>query len=400
MDRLTPWLTIIGLGEDGPDGLSLASCTALAGAEVVAGSPRHLALLEVPAARSLEWPVPFASGVEQVVALRGRPVVVLASGDPFWYGVGAVLAARLQPGEWRAHPGVSCFGLAAARLGWRIEDAACLGLHAAPLSRIRPHLSRGQRLIVLLRDAMAVQELAGLVTDLGFGDSPLWVMEALGGPRERLRQTRAGDPPFSDIATPVAVAIDVQGSGTVMPRVNGLPDRFFEHDGQITKRAVRALTLSSLAPRPGELLWDIGAGSGSISIEWLLAHQANRAIAIEADAERGARAQRNAAALGVDRLVLQSGIAPEALVNLPHPDAVFLGGGATQALLETLWQRLPAGTRLVGNAVTLEAEALFAAWQAGVGGSLLRIDLADATPLGTKRGWRSAMPVVQWSVTL
>ncbi len=364
---------------------------------MVAGAARHLALLPGLGAKAWVWPVPFAEGVAPLLAMRGRDVVVLASGDPFWFGAGTVLAAQLSPGEWVAHPGVSAFALAAARLGWGIEGVACLGLHAAPLTRIRPHLSNGARLLVTLRDGDAVRELADTVTRLGFGASTLWVMEALGGVRERVRQVQAAGFDLAAEAAPVLVAVAAEGQG--MPHVAGLPDDLFDHDGQITKRPVRALTLSALAPRPGEMLWDIGAGSGSVSIEWLLAHPSMRAIALEADGVRADRAQANAVALGVDRLVLVRGAAPEALAELPLPDAVFIGGGVSQAMLAALWAMLPAGARLVANGVTLEAEALFANWQAAVGGSLLRIDLAEAGALGGKRGWRAALPVVQWSVT-
>ena len=390
-------MTIIGIGEDGPDGLPPASRAAIDRAEVVAGAARHLALLPDVVARGWVWPVPFADGIDPLLAMRGRDVVVLASGDPFWFGAGTVLAARLAPGEWVAHPGVSAFALAAARLGWGIEAVECLGLHAAPLSRIRPYLAQGARLLVTLRDGTAAGELAEMVTHLGFGASTLWVMEALGGDRERVRQVPAAAFDLVGVAAPVLVAVAAVGQG--LPQAAGLPDDLFDHDGQITKRPVRALTLSALAPCPGELLWDIGAGSGSISIEWLLAHPAMRAIAVEADAVRAGRVVANAAALGVDRLVLVQGTAPEALAGLPLPDAVFIGGGISDAMLTALWAMLPQGVRVVANGVTLEAEALFARWQALVGGSLLRIELAEAGALGRKRGWRAAMPVVQWSVT-
>lgn len=396
MADAAPWLTIIGLGEDGPDGLSLASRQALDRAEVVTGTARHLGLLPGLGSRAVLWPVPFADGIAPLMAWRGRSVVMLASGDPFWFGAGAVLAERLEPGEWLCHPGPSCFALAAARLGWRLETVACLGLHAAPLSRLRPQLAQGQRVLVTLRDAAAVAEVLRVLQGLGFGDSRVWLLEALGGPRERVRLLAPGAAAPDDVQAPVAMAIVAVGSG--LPCSSGLPDGLFENDGQITKRPMRALTLSALAPRPGEMLWDIGAGSGSIGIEWLLAHPANRAVAIEADASRAARLVRNANALGMDRLVLRQGRAPDVLAGLPLPDAVFIGGGVDQTLLEALWLIVPQGTRIVVNGVTLEAESLFARWQAEVGGSLLRIELAEASALGSKRGWRAAMPVVQWSV--
>lgn len=393
-------MTIVGIGEDGADGLSASARAALAEAELVMGSARHLALLPALTCRVIEWPVPFADGTALLLEQRGRRVVMLASGDPFWFGAGTSVTRHLGREEWVAHPAPSTFTLAAARLGWALQDTVCLGLHAAPLERLRVHLAPGRRLLVLVRDGEAVGALAAYLTGLGFGRSTLHAMEALGGARERVRTTTAGGLAFADMAHPVAVGIEVAGEGAVLPVASGLLDELFASDGQITKRPVRALTLSALAPRASELLWDIGAGSGSIGIEWLLAHPANRALAIEGDPVRAARAGANALALGVDRLEVLTARVPDGLPAGPAPDAVFVGGGLSEALLEALWARLPAGTRLVANAVTLESEALLARWHGLKGGSLLRIELADAAPLGSRHGWRSRYPVVQWSVAL
>ena len=393
-------MTIVGVGEDGAEGLVPASRAALAGGELVMGSARHLSLLPEHSCPVIEWPVPFADGIARLMQHRGRRVAVLASGDPFWFGAGSSVTAHLGREEWTAIPAPSTFTLAAARLGWPLQDAACLGLHAAPLERLRPHLSPGRRVLALLRDGDAVAALADYLSRQGFGTSALYVLEALGGPRERVRLTAADALSFTDVAHPVAVGIECAGDGRTLPLTPGRPDDWFASDGQLTKSPVRALTLSALVPRPGELLWDIGAGSGSVGIEWLLAHPANRACAIEADPVRAERAHANAVALGVDRLALLTGTAPDILPEGPAPDAVFVGGGLSDALLETLWARLPSGTRLVTNAVTLESEALLARWYGAKGGGLLRIELADAAPLGSKHGWRARYPVVQWSVTL
>jgi len=399
-EKALPWLTIVGIGEDGPAGLSTASRDAIARAQWITGAKRHLSLLPDVTCETLVWPVPFADGIAPLLARRGTPGVMLVSGDPFWFGAGSVVTRQLAGDEWIAHPAPGSFAQAAARLGWPIEDTACLGLHAAPLTRLRPLLAPGRRAIVLLRDGAAVAALAGYLAGAGFSGSDLWVLEALGGPRERVRHTTAAAFDLADVAHPVAVAIAVTGDGAVLPAVAGRPDHWFAHDGQITKRPVRALTLSALAPRPGEMLWDIGAGSGSIGIEWLLAHPAMRAIAFEADPVRAARARDNAAALGADRLVVAAARAPDGLAGQPRPDAVFVGGGLSEALLASLWANLSAGTRLVANAVTLESEALLARWHGDKGGALLRIDLAEAAPIGSRRGWRAQYPIVQWSVTL
>ncbi len=364
------------------------------------GPPRHLALLPDLQAERVVWPVPFNDGLPLLRGLRGRTVAVLASGDPFWFGAGSVIARAFAPGEWRALPGPSAFSLAAARLGWPLEHTACLGLHAAPLARLRPHLAPGARALVLLRDGAAVSELAAYLRAQGFGASRLNVMEALGGPRERLIEATADALPSDGFAHPVCVGVEVAGAGAVVTRASGIADDFFDTDGQITKRPVRALTLSALAPRPGELLWDIGCGSGSIAIEWLLGHPRMEAIGIEAQPARAARIRANAARLGVDRLRVVEGAAPEALEGLPLPQAVFIGGGLSAALLAALEARLPPGTRLVANAVTLESEAVLALAQARLGGELLHIALAQAAPLGDRRGWKAAYPVVQWRVVL
>lgn len=389
-----PWLSIIGMGEDGLNGLSLASRDALACAEVVFGGPRHLALAGVGAVRGRQWPVPFSTA--PVLALRGQGVAVLASGDPFWFGAGGSLVRDLDPSEWRAFPGISTFSWVAAALGWRLEEVVCLGLHAASITEARPHLHQGQRLIVLVADARQARDMAAYLGEMGFGASRLWSAEAMGGPSQRLRFHPPAASLPDDIASPVALAIECIGPPG-LPRSSGLADELFAHDGQITRRPIRALALSALVPRPGQRLWDIGGGSGSVSVEWCLA--GGLATTIEARADRVARIAANAAGFGVARaLTVRHGSAPEALAELPAPDAVFVGGGGSEALLAVLWARMPQGCRLVAHAVTLESEALFMSWHARAGGDLMKIEIADAAPLGRMRGWVPARPVVQWSV--
>ena len=385
-----PWLCIIGLGEDGLAGLPPASREALAGAEIVFGAPRHLALAGV-GARGTPWPLPF--DIAPLLARRGQRVAALVSGDPFWFGAGGTLAAALDPGEWRALPAPGVFSLAAARLGWRLEDTTCLGLHAAPLARLRPHLTRGCRVLATLRDGPAVGALAEWLATQGLGAMRLTVLERLGGPAERIRDFAARDGAPADIAAPVAVALngDDLAPGAGLPRGFGLPDDTFRHDGQITRRAIRAVTLSALAPRAGEMLWDIGGGSGSVSVEWCL--NGGRALCIEPRPDRLANIATNIAAFGLEgRMRAIPGRAPEALADLPAPDAVFVGGGADAGLIAAL----PAA-RLVVNAVTLETEALLAGLHAERGGSLIRLALEEAAPLGRMCGWTPARSVTQWS---
>lgn len=391
-----PWLTLLGWGEGGTQGLTAASRQALESAEVVFGARRHLCLLPPLNAEVIEWPVPFADGIAKLLNQRGRRVVMLVSNDPFWFGAGTTLAQHLSANEWQALPAPSTFSLAAARLGWPLERCTCLGLHAKPLTRVRPYLYAGRRLLVLVRDGAAVTELAALVTSFGFEGTQLTLLESLGGDNERIRHCRVDASLPDDIAHPVAVGLEVAGNGPALPLMPGLPDHFFDHDGQITKQTIRAITLAALAPMPGERLWDIGTGSGSVAIEWLLAHTDNQAVGFEQNAERAARARSNANSLGVDWLEVKQGRTPEVLNDTPLPDAVFIGGGLSQALLDDLWQRLPEGVRIVANAVTLESEALLAHWHQQTGGELLRLELASAAPIGTRRGWKASYPIVQW----
>ncbi|MDA9503014.1 precorrin-6y C5,15-methyltransferase (decarboxylating) subunit CbiE [Bradyrhizobium sp. CCBAU 11357] len=387
-----PWLTIIGIGEDGLAGLSEASRKALAKAETVFGGERHLALAGV-GSRGRPWPVPFDANV--VLSCRARPTVVLASGDPFWHGAGTSLAEKLGANEWIAHPAPSTFSLAAARLGWRLEATTCIGLHAAPFERLVPHLVRDAHIICLMRDAAAVGDLAKWLTERGWGASLMWTLEALGGPREYTDQHRVDLFAEEVAADLVAVAVWARGAQGI-PRSSGLPDDLFVHDGQITKRPVRALALSALAPRSGERLWDLGAGSGSISVEWTLC--GGTAIAVEAREDRAANIRKNAAAFGLaHRITVVTGRAPEALVGLEAPDAVFIGGGLDEVLFDAIWTRLSPGARLVAHAVTLETEALLGELHQRHGGELTRVEISQVAPLGRYRSWEPARPVVQWS---
>jgi precorrin-6Y C5,15-methyltransferase (decarboxylating) len=394
------WLSIVGIGEDGVEGLSAVARGLVSGAEIVFGGKRHLGLAG-PLIRGAvrPWPSPLDSAVAEVLAQRGRQVCVLASGDPYHYGIGALLARHVAPGEIMVVPAPSAFSLAAARLGWPLAECALVSLHGRELDRIRPHLQPGARVLALTSDGDGPAALAGLLRTIGFGTSRLTVLEALGGPRERIRATTAADFSLGDIAALNTVAIEVVAldGARIIARAPGLPDAMFEHDGQITKPEVRAVTLSSLAPRRGELLWDVGAGAGSVAIEWMLADTSLRAIAIEAQAERAARIRRNAASFGVPGIEIVQGAAPGALTGLPAPDAIFVGGGASDAgVLDAVVAALRRGGRLVVNAVTLQTEALLLARHAGLGGELLRIAIARAEPVGSMTAFRPALPVTQW----
>jgi len=394
------WLSIVGIGEDGVEGLSATARALVSGADIVFGGERHLKLAApLIKGRASAWPSPFARGIEEVLAARGSQVCVLASGDPFNYGVGSVLAGRVPPEETLVVPAPSAFSLAAARLCWALPETALVSLHGRELSRIRPHLHQGARVLALTSDSEGPAALARLLAETGFGQSRMTVLEALGGVHERVRTAEAESFALSGIAALNTVAIEVEAGAQarLIPFSSGLDDALFEHDGQITKREIRAVTLSSLAPTRGQLLWDIGAGSGSVAIEWMLAHPSMRAIAIEARADRAARISRNAAALGAAGLEVIEGRVPEALAGLATPDAIFIGGGASeQGLLDAAIGALRGRGRLVANAVTLQTEAELIARHAALGGQLTRIAISRADAVGGKTAWRSAMPVTQF----
>jgi len=394
------WLSIVGIGEDGVQGLSPVARSLVSGADIVFGGKRHLALA-APLIRGATrpWPSPFEGAAHEVLAQRGRQVCVLASGDPYLYGVGAVLARHVDPSETLVVPAPSAFSLAAARLGWALQECTLVSLHGRALDLVRPHLQPSARVLVLTSDGDGPAALARLLAESGFGASRLTVLEALGGPRERIRATTAVrfDLGHVDALNTVAVEVVAGANARVIARAAGLPDALFEHDGQITKREVRAVTLSALAPRRGELLWDIGAGAGSVAIEWMLADVSLRAIAVEAQPDRAARIACNAAAFGVPGLEIVQGRAPDALKDLPTPDAIFIGGGCDARVLDAAVAALRAGGRLVVNAVTLETEALLIARHAQMGGELTRIAIERAEPLGHMTTWRPALPVAQWS---
>jgi precorrin-6Y C5,15-methyltransferase (decarboxylating) len=394
------WLSIVGIGEDGVAGLPATARTLISGAEIVFGGKRHLGLA-APLIRGAmrPWPSPFEGAIAEVLAQRGRQVCVVASGDPYLHGIGAVLARHVAPAETVVVPAPSAFSLAAARLGWALADCALVSLHGRELDRVRPHLQPGARVLALTSDGDGPAALAALLAATGFPASRLTVLEALGGPRERIRGATASayDLGAVDPLNTVAIEVVATTSARVIARASGLPEALFEHDGQITKREVRAVTLSSLAPRRGELLWDIGAGAGSVAIEWMLADLSLRAIAIEARPERAARIGRNAASLGVPGLAVVQGAAPAVLAGLAPPDAIFIGGGAGHAgVLDAAAAALKSGGRLVVNAVTVETQALLLGQQHALGGELIRIAIERAEPLGGTQVWRPALPVTQW----
>ncbi len=399
----TKWLSVIGIGEDGVAGLGDDAKARISAASVVFGGKRHLALAKsLICGEARSWPSPFDSAVDAVVSLRGANVCVLASGDPFLHGVGATLARRIASDEMHVVPHISAFSLAASRLGWALQDTDTVSLHGRDIAHLRPLLHPGRHLLALTSGEDGPHDVARLLTRLGFGPSRFVVLEALGGPYERVIDTIAAsfDLPAVNPLNIIAVEVSASPHAAVIPLTPGLADEFFDHDGQITKHEIRALTLAALEPRRGELLWDIGAGAGSVAIEWMLRHPSMRAIAIEEDGTRAARIAVNAQNLGVPALQTVTGSAPGTLSGLTQPDAIFIGGGGSKdGVAARAIESLRPGGRLVANAVTLQMEAVLIDLHSRHGGELTRLAVSRAIPVGAMTGWRPAMPVTQWKWT-
>ena len=405
-------VTVAGIGADGWPGLSPSARAAIERAHVIVGGARQLALVpESAGGRRVPLPSPLLPGLPDLIAAHGGTssgaahsetgLVVLASGDPMFYGIGSTLVRLLGADRVRVLPHPSSVSLAAARLGWPLEDTDVVSLVGRPRELLHPLLQPGRRVLVLVAEESAAADVRALLDTHGFGASPVTLLAGLGGPDEVVE--RADGRPHSRLAIlAIECRLDfaaANASTGPLPRVPGLPDDAFEHDGQITKREIRALALAALAPVPGQLLWDVGAGSGSVGIEWMRVHPASRAIAIEPRADRRERIARNAAVLGVPGLGVVPGAAPDALAGLPQPDAVFIGGGVTaDGVVSACWEALATGGRLVANAVTIEGQSVLADWHRRKGGTLTRISLERAGGLGAFTAWRPALPVVQWSM--
>ncbi len=397
---MTAWLDIVGIGEDGMAGLSVAARAAVEAADVIIGGDRHHSLADNVTAERIAWPSPFDAMIDTIRGLRGRRPVILVTGDPLWYSVGARITRAIPAEEIRFHPQLSAFQWASCRMGWSMADLEPLTVHGRAVSQIVPHIAPGARLLVLAQNTETPRAVADLLVGRGFGDSAMTALAALGGPHELRFDARAADwdhavPDFHTLAIECVAGRDARW----YPRVGGLADEAFAHDGMLTKSHVRAATLASLKPYAHALLWDVGAGCGSVGIEWMRAAREARTIAIEPVAERCALIEQNARALGTEKIEIVTQPAPASLAGLPAPDAVFIGGGiAEDGLFEACWRSLRPGGRLVANVVTVEGEARLAELFARHGGELSRIAVSKAEPVGSLTGWRSAMPVTQWVV--
>jgi precorrin-6Y C5,15-methyltransferase (decarboxylating) len=397
----TRWLSIVGIGEDGVEGLSAAARTLVESADLLIGGERHLAMVPVEEDQErIAWAAAqLLAQADGIAQYRGRPTCVLASGDPMWFGIGATLSRRIPAAEMTVIPHPGAFSLAASHLLWPLDGVDCLSLHGRPIELLGPFLTPGARLLVLTENGAAPAKIAAWLTKSGFGSAALTVLEHLDGAQQNVLTGSAKDWPHKQCADLNLLAVQVN-DGPGLTRLAGLEDDLYLHDGNITKREIRAVTLARLSPFPGDLLWDVGAGSGSISIEWLRADRRNRAIAIEGKDSRRSMIAQNAVALGVPQLEIKAGTAPAALDGLPAPDAVFIGGGiTTEGVIERCWQALKPGGRLVANVVTLEGESVLEQARRIHGGDLARFAVQRAEPVGRFHGWHAMMPVTQWSVT-
>ncbi|MBD2498659.1 precorrin-6y C5,15-methyltransferase (decarboxylating) subunit CbiE [Nostoc sp. FACHB-280] len=394
------WLSIIGIGEDGLQGLSAIARSIIAQAEVIMGGDRHLAMLPSDDQRQkIPWTSPFSASVAEIISRRGQQICILASGDPMCYGVGVTLTRHIPISEITIIPAPSAFSLACARLGWSLTEVETLSLCGRPANLLQAYIYPQAKLLILSAGKETPQIVAEILKNRGYGQSKMIVLERLGGIHERIIANTAAAWSETEIADLNTIAVEcIANIGvTALARLPGLPDHAFHHDGQLTKREVRAITLSTLAPLPGELLWDVGAGCGSISIEWMRTHPRCRAIAIEQNSSRLQYIADNATALGTPNLEIIAGKSPSALQNLPAPDAIFIGGGVTAAgLFDICWSALPPGGRLVANVVTIEGEQTLFQWYEKVGGSFTRIAIQRAEPIGKFLGWRAMAPVTQW----
>ncbi len=388
-------IDVVGIGADGWAGLTGAAQTVLSQADVIIGGPRQLALLPPLTAQRMPLPTPLRAGLGPLLAAhRDARLAVLASGDPMFFGIGSTLIELCGPERVLVHTHPSSVSLAAARLGWAVEDLDVVSLVGRPFETVHPYLQPGRRLLILVGRRDAPAAVRGLLRERGFGGSAVTVLSQLGGPQEQVGAVEAEHDPL----TIVAVQCVAAAATNLLPRTPGLPDDAFEHDGQITKREIRALTLAALVPIPGQLLWDVGAGSGSVGIEWMRVHPASRAIAVEPRPERRERIARNARALGVPALRIVPGAAPSALDGLPTPDAIFVGGAVSEdGVLSACLAALPVGGRLVANGVTVQTETVLADWHARCGGTLTRLAIQRAEPIGGFTGWSPARPITQWT---
>ncbi|MFN0193443.1 MAG: precorrin-6y C5,15-methyltransferase (decarboxylating) subunit CbiE [Aestuariivirga sp.] len=393
------WLTVVGMGEDGWAGLSARSQESLRHAEIIVGSKRLLGKLPTLSAERKEWPQPFSAVIERIQPLRGRATAILATGDPMNFGVTRKLMEFVPFAEMTVIPHLSAFSLAASRLGWSLPDCDCFSIHGRPAANLETFIQPGARLLALTENAPTIAEACRRLVKRGFGESEITVLENLGGDSEMTTSFIAHalpDRQWSDLNT-LAVRCIAGPQAQILSRVPGLPDDAFGHDGKITKREVRAATLAALSPAPDQLLWDVGAGCGSIGIEWMRSTRGCEAIAIEPDAERRRMIAANADALGTPRLKIVAGTAPTALEGLKAPDAVFIGGGLDdEGVFEAAWLALKSGGAMVANTVTLEAEMHLIDLQAAYGGDLVRFEISHLASVGPYRGLKPKMPVLQW----
>jgi len=386
------------MDDGGFDKLSDDAKRYITSAVYIIGPKRHLSMIANLDTPCEEWPVPFNLGIDKLLTRRGLPTVMLVSGDPFWFGAGSHITQHLADDEWLSVPSHSCFSLCASEIGWALDKTITLGLHSAPLHRLRPHLAPGRRIMATLRDGSSVRLLADYLIENGFGKTEIICLEKLGNAHQNIKKFCAEEIEQTEFSHPVMVALLVAGKGKILPKSFGIENSWFIHDGQISKQSIRAITLSALAPRAGEHLWDLGAGSGSISIEWLLSDASLQATAVEKQKHRADNIRQNALMLGVDHLNIIEADISDAITKMEKPDCIFIGGGLREALLKKLWDQIADGTRIIANGVTLETDRLLTSAHARLGGTLTRIEISQIEGIGRMHAWKASYPITQWVV--
>ena len=399
---MTPWLSIIGIGEDGWDGLSAKARQSIQAAAHIIGSARTLAMLPTTSAQLHQWPQPFSAVVELLKPFAGHATVILATGDPMNFGVARKILTFIPKSEINIITHLSAFSLVAAHMGWSLPDCDCFTIHGRPAANVEAFIQPDAKLLILTEDQTSVAEVCRRLMGRGFESSQVTVLENLNGPNERLTSFAANKVPSIEWSPLNTLAVHCHASphAKIWSRLSGLPEDAFQHDGKITKREIRAATLAALAPAPDQILWDVGAGSGSIAIEWMRSTRGCEAYAIEQLDDRRAMIAVNADALGTPRLKIIAGNAPDAYKHLPAPHAVFIGGGInTVGTFELAWQNLRPAGRLVANVVTIEGEMHLYDLQEKHGGELVRMDVSTLTHIGKLRAMRPRMSVLQWRIT-
>ena len=393
-----PWITIIGINQDDISTLNKLALKALSESEIIIGADRHIKKFELYKKKIHKWPNPFEKLISDLKKNKGKKTVLLVSGNAFWFGLGTRIAIEFSREEWQCFQAPSSFSLACAEMGWNMENILFFGLHAKKYEVLRTYLAPKVKFIILLKNGESVKSLGNFFTKLGFGESDFTIFESLGHEEYKKTETIAKESNIKNIRHPACVAIDTKGYGEVIPKSSGKPDYFFQNDGQITKQYIRSITISALSPKPYEHLWDLGAGAGSVSIEWLLSDKTTVATAVEMDKKRVRLIKKNCTLMGISRLNILNNDINKVILKLKKPDVVFIGGGFNEKIFKKIWNFVPKNTRIIVNSVTIETESCITKLSNIYGGQLLKIELSNTKKIGKNNVWSNNYPIVQWKV--